>query len=158
MQWAFMILFTCSVLAMLGCTSGDPMDNNQTPTTTPSTVSTLTSTQTQPISDLEVIGIIQEYLETRTISVRYLSGSSSSSSSSISTYSRSRDSSSTYSYIDVDCRTRALQLMQKWEARRSENGAWEILAHSTQDSDPDRLTWEWRLFPSGVITTVEGPC
>ena len=126
----YIILVLCIVAVMLGCTSKSA--------TTP------THSQTQPTSDQEVIGIIQAYLESRIISVVYLSGISGSDR--------------TYSHRNVDCRNRALQLMDKWEATLDDNRAWIVRAFQTPEEGESGLTWEWHMFPSGVITTVTGPC
>lgn len=145
-----LILFICVATAMLGCTSTDPAINGHETTVIEHPNPMPTPTYSTYFSDLEVIGIIQAYLETRIISVRYSTGRSFSASD----YS----ASSTYSYRDVDCRTRALELMEKWEANSNDNGDWTVFAHKKQAENSEEPMWEWRLFPSGVITTIKGPC
>ena len=132
------VLMLCALLAILGCTS-----DSQGTTSTAAPSPTSLPIQTPSISDQEVIGIVQTYLEGRVISLQYRAGRSISFSE--------HSSSTSYGYRDVDCRTRALEIMNRWEASQGENGAWIVLAHGTE-------TWEWRLFPSGVITTISGPC
>ena len=154
------VIFALFALTMiLGCTSGEFASNGQKATDTAIPNPTSPPPQTPTISDQEVIGIIQAYLENRIISVRHsnvefrdpqvnpVTGLPLMSIPNVRT-----------SFRNVDCRSRALEIMDKWEARQIDDGVWAVLAHKTESQGESETTWEWRLFPSGVITTIKGPC
>ena len=150
-------MFTLFVLmAAVACSSEFGTSTMPAPTETvePRTISpdpspTTTSAEPPPtlgISNLEVIGLVQEYLEMRTI-----------------WEGRAAYNIGDYHYgsslRETDCRTYVLKYADRgWEASQSTDGGWTVTARSYPTEDKEGISWEWRLFPSGVITTIRGPC
>ena len=157
---SFAFVSSLVVLMFVGCSNSQPMTEHPTvelstpmtpqtelPTQPPLEPSTPITPQTElptqpPPSGEEIIGLLQEHLRSQPAPQEVtVSGSILDGGTQFTTYQ------------DDNCLIHTLKYITEWKASQSDSETWIVTAQGKEGP------WgEWHLFPSGIITTIKGPC
>ena len=143
-KWGVIGVGTALILLTIMMACGSPKPTRaHTAISTPTPTSVPAMPTLPPISKQEIIGVLQAHLEGKPTSVRY----------------KTRSGEERFAIReDIDCRAWAIGVVDRWDARQSGDGFWIVTARAKPNNSEEILRWEWHLFPSGVITTIRGPC